>query len=214
MQRGNLSTRPFYNERLVHVALAVLALLVAAATVFNVQRLVLLTARERTLAGQIASADGEAQTLQQEAQRVRLGVNPEELELVAARATEANALIDQRRFSWTALFNQLEAAIPDDVMLEAVQPSIDKGVTTVTLIVVGRSVAAIDAFMERLEDTGAFAGVLSTEEQVTDAGTYRATLGGQYWPERAKVGGSSTPEVEFAPVAAVEAVAPPQEGAR
>ncbi len=212
MQRGNLSTRPFYNERLVHVALASAALLVVGATAFNAQRLVLLTARERTLAGQISSADAEAQTLQQGAQGVRSGVNPEELERVAARATEANVLIDQRRFSWTALFNHLEAAIPDDVMLEAVQPSIDKGITTVTLIVVGRSVAAIDAFMERLEDTGAFDGVLSREEQVTDAGTYRATLDGQYWPERTKAAAEAPRE--GAPVAPLEGAAPRQEEAR
>lgn len=191
MRRGNLSTRPFYNERLVHVALAVAGVLVLGATAFNAQRLVSLTARERNLSSQIADADNSARALQGEAQAVRSGVNPDELAGVARRAAEANALIDQRRFSWTALFNQLEATIPGEVMLEAVQPSIDEGTTTVTLVVVGRNVAAIDTFMERLEDTGAFEGLLSREEQITDEGTYRATLEGRYWPERIK-GGSAT----------------------
>lgn len=212
MLRGNLSTRPFYNERLVHVALAVAAVIVAAATVFNGQRLVSLTARERALAAQISAADADAQALQNEAQVVRSNVNPEELEAVAARAIEANALIDQRGFSWTALFNHLETTIPDDVMLEAVQPSIDKGITSVTLIVVGRTVAAIDTFMERLEATGAFEGLLSREEQITDAGTYRATLGGQYWPERVKSG--ATAPADTAPATAGAPPEPARDGGR
>lgn len=200
MLRGNLSTRPFYNERLVHVALGLAALLVLAATAFNVQRLVSLTARERTLAAQITAADDDARALQQEAQVVRTGVDPAELQAVATRASEANTLIGQRHFSWTALFNRLETTIPDDVMLEAIQPKIDDGVTSVRMIVQGRNVAAIDAFIERLEQTGTFEGLLSVEEQLTDAGTYRATLEGQYWPDRgaAPAPGSSQPSAATA----------------
>lgn len=211
MRRGNLSTRPFYNERLVHVALAAAGVVVLGASVFNAQRLVSLTARERSLAGQIAAAEDSARTLQGEAQAVRSGVNPDELAGVARRAAEANALIDQRRFSWTSLFNQLEATIPGEVMLEAVQPAIDEGTTTVTLVVVGRNVAAIDSFMERLEDTGAFEGLLSREEQITDEGTYRATLEGRYWPERVKDASAPSAEPGAVPASAPN---PPTEQAR
>ena len=38
MIRTNLSTRPFYNERAVHFWLLVMALLIVAATIFNVTR--------------------------------------------------------------------------------------------------------------------------------------------------------------------------------
>ena len=40
MIRANLSTRPFYNERAVQLWLLVLALIVVAATVFNVGRVI------------------------------------------------------------------------------------------------------------------------------------------------------------------------------
>ena len=39
MLRTNLSTRPFYNERAVHVGIVVAALLVLAITALNVDRL-------------------------------------------------------------------------------------------------------------------------------------------------------------------------------
>ena len=51
MLRTNLSTRPFYNERAVPLALAVVAVLVLAATVFNVTRLVALSQRQRPIGG-------------------------------------------------------------------------------------------------------------------------------------------------------------------
>ena len=50
------------------------------------------------------------------------------------------------------------------------------------MVVVGKSVEAIDTFMERLEATRHFMGVLSLEEVVEDDGTYKASLTGQYLP--------------------------------
>ena len=53
MLRGNLSTRPFYNERLVHLALALAALIVLVVTVLNVVTLVRLSRQN--------GADGSSQ---------------------------------------------------------------------------------------------------------------------------------------------------------
>lgn len=39
MIRTNLATRPFYNERAVHIGLIVLAVIVVLATAFNVSRI-------------------------------------------------------------------------------------------------------------------------------------------------------------------------------
>ena len=43
------------------------------------------------------------------ATEVRRGIDQKELQLVVDSAREANALIDQRTFSWTAFFNRIEA---------------------------------------------------------------------------------------------------------
>ena len=53
MLRTNLSTRPFYNERLVHLVLLLAAVLVAAVTVLNVVTLVRLSRQNTTLSAAI-----------------------------------------------------------------------------------------------------------------------------------------------------------------
>jgi len=55
MLQTNLSTRPFYSERAVLLALAVVALAVLALTVSNVQQLVALSKRNTELGRQVAA---------------------------------------------------------------------------------------------------------------------------------------------------------------
>jgi hypothetical protein len=180
MLRTNLSTRPFYNERAVHVALTIAALLLIGLTVANVLGLVSLTRRQGEVtarAGQDARKAGELRT---EADRLRASIQKDELEAVMLAAREANGLIDLRTFSWTELFNHVEHTLPPDVMLVSVQPSLGEGTLSINMEVVGRSVDGIDRFMEDLEATGAFRDVLSRNEQFEEDGTYRAVLTGRY----------------------------------
>jgi Tfp pilus assembly protein PilN len=109
-------------------------------------------------------------------------MNTAELQAVQAAANEANAMIDRRTFSWTELFNHVEATLPRGVMLTAIRPTIDEGDIKLTMAVIGRTVADIDAFMERLEETSAFADLLSTDEQAMEEGTLRVTLVGRFIP--------------------------------
>src|SRR5687767_15495549 len=110
----NLGTRPFYNVRAVHVVLGVLSALVVALTVFNVVQTVRLAISQYTLGASAAEAEAEAERLQTEAVRIRSQINTEELAVVVAAAREANAIIDQRTFSWTDLFAQFEATLPPE----------------------------------------------------------------------------------------------------
>lgn len=182
MQRLNLATRPFYNERGVHLGLAILALLLLGATALNLLAYQRLSAREGELTGRTAVEETRAQALREQAAALRRSVRQEELTLVLGAAREANALIDQRTFSWTALFNHLEATLPDNVMLTVVRPRVEPEDVSLSLGVIGREVGDIDAFMTRLEDTGAFRDVLSRDERLLDDGTYEAMLQAIYVP--------------------------------
>src|SRR4029450_3950048 len=114
MLRTNLSTRPFYNERAVHVVLGVLGLVVLALTVLNVIEVVRLSRQNTVLSGRIREDRTAASDLTRKARETREGINQDELKVIVAAAREANALIDSRTFSWTALFNQLEATRPPE----------------------------------------------------------------------------------------------------
>lgn len=176
MLRTNLATRPFYNERAVHLVLGLAALLVLALTIFNAVRIVSLSRQNTDLARSVNEQRREAVRLTQEATRIRRGINQAELNTTVAAAQEANALIDQRTFSWTEFFNRIEATLPPNVMLTTVQPSFDNTRTYVTMGLLARGPEDIDEFVEQLEATGAFHNVLPVRGDQTDDGLHRAGL--------------------------------------
>ena len=128
MLKGNLSTRPFYNERLVVVLVMVGVLLGLGLTVFNVTRDLSAvrrahgSKRERTRAcakpiGQVRAVGHGA------AKQSRSRPN---LLVLAGATNEANTLIDQRTFSWTDFFGLVEKTLPLDARLMAVAPRVER----------------------------------------------------------------------------------------
>jgi Tfp pilus assembly protein PilN len=197
--RTNLSTRPFYNERAIQLLLALAALLVVILTAFNAIRIFSLSRQNTELSSLVNRDRQEAQRLTRDAQRIRAGINVEELQATADAAGVANALIDQRTFSWTEFFNRIEETLPPDVMLTSVQPSFGREATIIQMSVLGRQIEDIDEFMEKLEATGAFHDVLPTQEDTTDEGLHRLMVRSTY-----------TGTVSEAPEAATPAQAKPE----
>lgn len=215
MLRSNLSTRPFYNERAVHVAIAAAALLVLALTALNVVRIVTLSRQNTELSARINRDHAEADRLTRDAASIRGGLDRKELALVAAAAREANELIDQRTFSWTAFFNHIEATLPPDVMLTSVQPVVRSGETIITMGTLARRTEDIDEFVEKLEATGAFEDVLPIQEDRTEQNLERVVLQSVYTgtvvePEPAPPPAAppANPPVPSAPGAAASASPP------
>jgi Tfp pilus assembly protein PilN len=181
MLHTNLSTRPFYNARAVQTVLGVLALIVLAVTLFNVAQIVRLTLQQRSLSARAVQAERDAQRLRSEAVVIRGRIDPKELTIVAGQAREANAIIDQRTFSWTELFETFEATLPADVRITSVQPRLDQGGTFyVGMTVEARRAEDVDAFVEALEKTGTFHDVLPNEEQPNEEGLLEAVIDGVY----------------------------------
>lgn len=182
MLRTNLSTRPFYNERGVHVAAAIVALLVVALAAWQGDRIVRLSRYKTELNASIARDRAEANSRRSEAEQIRRGVDQKELARVMAEAKEANGLIQRRTFSWTELFNQLEATLPENVMLLSIRPDFKDRLTVVNLELQGRSSDDIESFFDRLEKTGAFHSVEWSQGEFTDEGLDRMTARMVYTP--------------------------------
>ena len=182
MLRTNLSTRPFYNERVIHFVIAIIAGLVLALTLLNAQKLIRLSKHNTELSSRIGSERSEAERLTREATRIRHGIDPKELALVAAEAREANTLIDRRTFSWTDFFNQIEKTLPPDVMLTAVRPTITESGTQVSMVALARNAEDFDEFMEKLEATGSFENVQPRQQDQTDDGLHRLVIETSYVP--------------------------------
>jgi type IV pilus assembly protein PilN len=181
MLRANLATRPFYNERAVQFVLGAVALLVLAVSAFNAFELIRLTKSQQTLGAHAVDAEREAARLRSEAATIRGQINAKELDVVANAAREANSIIDQRAFSWSDLFDQLEHTLPDDVRITAVEPTLSpQGQFIVNIAVQARRSEDLDAFIEALEKTGSFRDVITPAEETNEQGLLVAAIRGTY----------------------------------
>jgi hypothetical protein len=186
MLRNNLSTRPFYNERAVRTGLAALAALAIGLTVFNAYEIIRLQGQSRDARQTIAQNEAQGRDLREKAQVIRRSIDKEKLAVVQTAANEANGLIDRRTFSWTELLNQFQETLPPDVRIGGVMPQRDdQGRRLVQVSVFSRRVEDLEEFMNALEQTGAFSGVLSRADQQDEAGTLQSQLQAYYTPSTA-----------------------------
>jgi hypothetical protein len=182
MLRGNLSTRPFYNDRAITLLVAGVTLIAALVTVYNTTRLIDLTRRRSAVHQRIASSDAQTRQLESEVLALQQNVDRSSLARLSASAQEANRLIDDRTFSWSALFALLEQAMPRDVRLIAVSPRFERGQRIVALTVAARGWADTDELIDALAKTGAFRNPAARETQGHDDGTYWSVVEGVYMP--------------------------------
>ena len=187
MIRTNLSTRPFYNQRAVRAWLLAGTVAVLAATAFNVSSVLRYSRSDTQLAGEATRDENRAADLRRQATKLRATVDPKQIELASAEARQANALIDRRTFSWTELFNLFETTLPDDVRIIMVKPTIDKDRGIVLVVnVAARTVQDVEKFIDNLDATKAFTGLLTLEDHIDDQGVLMASIEAVYAPEHAK----------------------------
>ena len=168
MRTLNLARRPFRNERLPTLALALGLVLLAALSVRH--GMAALDLRP----GGAGDAERELGGIEKEIAELRAESN--ELRGVSARLDEIKEwsaikdLVDRRAFSWTGLFAALEGALPPGVRLESVSPSSPEGPIVMRLVAVGRSIEDALALPKALQAQGEFDGAFLTSYAESDRG--------------------------------------------
>lgn len=193
MLRTNLATRPFYDVRRVQAVVGLVAILVAAFTLFNAWQLFSLTRRDASLASSIRQSDATASSLRQDAARARASIDRARLDAVLEASHEANSLIDRRVFSWTGLLNQLETTLPGGVRIRSIRP-VTGPVMRIELVVLAQRAEDIEAFVENLQGTGAFQDVFTRSENTQEDGTLEVLLEGRYGAGMPEAASESEPE--------------------
>ena len=180
MLKGNLSSRPFYNEGLVNILLLGALVVGIALAIFNASSILRYTSERETRTAVQRTAETDSARYKQDAQRERNSVDRNALTVLGFETQEANALIDQRLFSWTVFFGLVEKALPLDVRLVAVAPKFEKGEFKIDMIVNAKRRDDIATFLDALQNTGSFYDMNAENQQQNDAGSYDATLSGGY----------------------------------
>jgi len=180
MVKVNLASRPFYNERLVTMALAALALVALGLTTFNAAELVSLSAQRAKDQTRIARDEAATRSAEADATAATHAVDRAVLNALALETREANALISERTFSWTTFLGLIEKALPPDVHLVSVAPRVDTGQMWVTMVIIAKRPEDQAAFMDALDATKAFFEVQPRDEDLTEDGMRRSTMRARY----------------------------------
>jgi hypothetical protein len=180
MLRGNLSTRPFYNERLVALLIAAGLVVGLGLTAFNVTAIYRLSAERTRQRADQERVEADAARSRASAAALQGSLDRSNILQLAGETNEANTLIDQRAFSWTAFFGLVEQTLPLDARLISVAPRVERGVFMIVMQVNMKRPDDLEAFMDSLTGTGAFYDLLPGEMQRNEDGLYIAVLSGGY----------------------------------
>jgi hypothetical protein len=180
MVRINLSTRPFYNERLVTFVIAVVGVIALGVAAFSVQQIVSLSSKRAALRASIARDEAATNRANVETAAIQKSINQRALKGLALNAGLANKLIDERTFSWTVFFGLIGKTLPEDVRIDSVAPSVDKQGVIVMMTVVSKKTDDLATFIDKLQETGAFYDIQPQQEDATDEGNRRTTIQARY----------------------------------
>jgi hypothetical protein len=161
----NLATRPFRNNTVVGSVLAAAAAALFLATASNLYvflnhgaRYAQLHQEERDDRGRLAALEKEERVLAKE-------VQARDFRRLYERGKFANELIRRRAFSWTLLFNKLEAVVPAEVMMSAIRPNITADDIVVRVEGVAKNHGGLIAFEDALLTSPVFARVYPANER-------------------------------------------------
>ncbi len=111
MLTTNLATRPFYNERAIHLGLALIGLAGLVVLTFGAVRLVELSRATDRLTREAEVAERDASAVTGRSTALEQGLTGEQVEAIASAAAEVDRLIAQRSFSWTGFFDLIDETL-------------------------------------------------------------------------------------------------------
>jgi Tfp pilus assembly protein PilN len=153
----NLASDPFRNRVLPWTVASIVALAALIAMVFIAKSTMQTNAQAATAQAEVAKLQKDINGLRQKGEAIRTAMTPEQLRLLKS----AHGLVDRKKFSWSRLFADLEAALPDEVRVsriavKEVRTQNDRTVANLDLTVASKNAATITKMIEDMERQGIF----------------------------------------------------------
>jgi Tfp pilus assembly protein PilN len=164
----NLATAPLPNKRPVLAGAAavgtvgVLALLLLSHAAYQSWQ------SSRELRSEISSLQAEIRRDQQRQQQLQAYFQGSEAKQILDRSAFLNSLIDERSFPWTKIFMDLEETLPPGVRVVSIAPRLVGGRAEVTLEVGALTDESKIQFLEAVEKSKTFSGMVVKNEHHSD----------------------------------------------
>jgi len=155
--RLNLASEPFSNRALPWTLTVVIALLSLVSLVFILRATKQNNAQSQKAQVDVTNLDQQLTAVRVKAEQVKTAFTPDQLKTLQS----AHTLVDRKRFSWSMLFSDLEAALPGTVRVTRISVK-DVGaagnqtVADLELIVVSKSPTIITQMISEMEAGGTF----------------------------------------------------------
>jgi Tfp pilus assembly protein PilN len=135
---------------------------------------------------EVAVLQENVSRVQQQASLVRddlrgVGFSPDDpasVEALTKQVAALNQMLEGKAFSWTALLNDLEAAIPRNVSVSSIRP--DLRTRTLTLDGVALTLQDVTALMTALQGGGRFTDVFLQQQRITENNRTEFTIQSTY----------------------------------
>jgi Tfp pilus assembly protein PilN len=153
----NLASNPFRNRALPWTVAAIVALASLIGLILIAQSTIQTNAKVATTQSEVAKLQKQTNDLHKQAEAIKIALTPEQQSTLRS----AHGLVDRKRFSWSQLFADLEAALPGGVrvariVVKEVRAQDDRTVANLDLTVASKNPTTITQMIEDMERQGVF----------------------------------------------------------
>lgn len=153
----NLASKPFRNRALPWTVATIVALGSIIALVLIAQSTIQTNAKVTGTQSDVAKLQKDIAALRQRGEAILVTMPTDQQRILKS----AHSLVDRKRFSWSLLFADLEASLPDDVrvsriVVKEVRVQNDRTVANLDLTVTSKNPTPITEMIEEMEHEGVF----------------------------------------------------------
>jgi Tfp pilus assembly protein PilN len=158
----NLASNPFRNRALPWTVTAIVTLFSVVALIFIAKWTFDANAKGQVYAREAATLREKVNAMNKRAEEIKIALTPDQQRSLKT----AHTLVNRKRFSWSLLFAELEAALPDTIKVTRIAVKgvgvPDDRTVDLELVVASKTSANVTQLIEKMEREGVFyAGLVS-----------------------------------------------------
>ena len=179
----NLAARPYRDYTPVNIAAASMFVLMLVLAWFNIDTYIRYNVETKNTRAKIAQLESQERREKELEQSAKTRLASIDVKYLDEQTRFINAKLAERAFSWSALLDELEAVLADDVRLISVSPAFDKdGTIRLSLQFQSKSNDGMITTINRMHRDPQFLNPFPSSETMLEAGVYAFDLSVGYRP--------------------------------